>query len=114
MSRLLRYLVYAFLAALVVWAFPGHGPTGSQNGEWRSYAGDAGQHPLFAADQITRDNVKNLQVAWSWRFDNFGGGTSETTPHHGERRPLLHRRPAPERDRRQSRHRRNAVDVAAG
>src|SRR4029079_5620956 len=31
-------------------------------------------------DQITRDNVKDLQVAWTWRLDNFGGGTSGTTP----------------------------------
>ena len=38
------------------------------------------QHPLAPHDQINRDNVKDLQVAWSWRFDNFGGGTSETTP----------------------------------
>ena len=23
-------------------------------------------------DQINRDNVKNLQVAWTWKFDNYG------------------------------------------
>ena len=32
---------------------------------------------------------------------------------HGQRRPLFHRRPAPERGCRQRRHRRNVVDVAA-
>ncbi len=53
---------------------------GTKNGEWRSYAGDNGSTRYAPLDQITRDNVKDLQVAWSWKFDNFGGGTSETTP----------------------------------
>jgi quinoprotein glucose dehydrogenase len=53
---------------------------GARGGEWRSYAGEAGSTRYAPLDQINRDNVRNLQVAWSWRFDNFGGGTSETTP----------------------------------
>ncbi len=44
------------------------------------YAGEAGSTRYSPIDQINRDNFKNLQVAWSWKFDNFGGGTSETTP----------------------------------
>ena len=80
MSRLLRCLVYALLTALVVSASPGMAQQGARGGEWRSYAGEAGSSRYAPHDQINRDNVKNLQVAWSWRFDNFGGGTSETTP----------------------------------
>jgi quinoprotein glucose dehydrogenase len=80
MSRLLRSLVYALLTALVISASPGIAQQGAKGGEWRSYAGDAGSSRYAPHDQINRDNVKNLQVAWSWRFDNFGGGTSETTP----------------------------------
>ena len=115
MSRVPRYHVYAlamFLAAaLVVSAL--HAQHGAPSGEWRSYAGDNGSTRYAPLDQITRDNVKDLQVAWSWKFDNFGGGTSETTPLMvngvlyftvGPRRNVV----AVER-----RHGRDAVDVAA-
>src|SRR5437660_1073316 len=82
MSRVLRYLVCAFalLAALVFMAPAGRAQHGAKDGEWRSYAGDTGSTRYAPYDLITRDNVKDLQVAWSWKFDNFGGGTSETTP----------------------------------
>ena len=77
----LRYGCYGLLtAAAVIWAFPGLAQQGSKTGDWRSYASDLGSTRYSAADLITRDTVKNLQVAWSYRFDNVGGGTSETTP----------------------------------
>src|SRR6185503_15681718 len=80
-DRQRRYGFYGLLtAAALVGAFPGAAQQGSQAGNWRSYAGDAGSTRYSAADLITRDNVKNLQLAWSYRFDNFGGGNSETTP----------------------------------
>jgi quinoprotein glucose dehydrogenase len=66
--------------ALAFAAWPGLAQQGTKAGEWRAYSGDTGSTRYAPHDQITRDNVKNLQVAWAWRFDNFGGGTSETTP----------------------------------
>ena len=52
--------------------------------QWRSYAGDERTHRYAPHDQHKRDNVKNLQVAWTWRFDNYGTTTetitTETTP----------------------------------
>src|SRR5436190_11762066 len=78
--RVLRYSGCALLTALVLSTSAGIAQQGAKGGEWRSYAGDAGSSSYAPLDQITRDNFKNLQVAWSWRFDNFGGGTSETTP----------------------------------
>ena len=80
MSRRLRYQLCALLTALVASTSPGRAQRGATDGEWRSYAGDAGSTRYAPHDQINRDNVKNLQVAWTWKFDNFGGGTSETTP----------------------------------
>src|SRR6185503_20404247 len=80
MLRLLRYLVFALLTALVLSASPGVAQQGAKGGEWRSYAGDAGSSRYAPYDLINRDNIKDVQVAWSWRFDNFGGGSSETTP----------------------------------
>src|SRR5215470_6747354 len=82
MSRLLRYHVCALtlLFAIVLAASSLRAQHGAAtNGEWRAYAGDNGSTRYAPLDQITRDNVKDLQVAWSWKFDNFGGGTSETT-----------------------------------
>ena len=80
MPRLLRYLACTSLMALLLSTSPGIAQQGARGGEWRSYAGDAGSSRYAPLDQINRDNVRTLQVAWSWRFDNFGGGTSETTP----------------------------------
>src|SRR5690606_22630928 len=68
------------LVGLIAWGWPGAAQQGSRNGEWRAYSADPGSTRYAALDQITRDNVNDLQVAWTWRFDNFGGGTSQTTP----------------------------------
>src|ERR1044072_5779706 len=78
MSRVLRYAVCA--SALMVAVSARRAQHGAANGDGRAYAGDNGGTRYAPLDQITRDNVKDLQVAWSWKFDNFGGGTSETTP----------------------------------
>ena len=56
---------------------------GTQNGEWRSWGGDAGNTRYAPLDQIDRDNVEDLEVAWIWRSDNFGRGfefKNENTP----------------------------------
>jgi quinoprotein glucose dehydrogenase len=36
----------------------------TQNGEWRSYSGDAGSTKYSAIDQINRTNVRSLRIAW--------------------------------------------------
>jgi quinoprotein glucose dehydrogenase len=39
---------------------------GLQKGEWRFYGGDQGSGKYSPLAQITKDNVKNLKVAWTW------------------------------------------------
>jgi quinoprotein glucose dehydrogenase len=39
---------------------------GMRKGEWRFYGGDQGSSKYSPLDQINRENVKNLKVAWSW------------------------------------------------
>src|SRR4029434_2002124 len=56
----------------------GVGQTGAKTGEWRAYRGDEASTAYSPADLITKDNAKNLQVAWTWKFDNYGGAASET------------------------------------
>src|SRR6266536_3499545 len=71
-------LVLGLVVALASWSLTGVGQSGAKNGEWRAYRGDEASTAYSAADLITRDNAKNLQVAWTWKFDNYGGAASET------------------------------------
>ena len=45
---------------------------GAQEGEWRYYGADSGSTKYSPLEQIDRDNVADLQIAWRWRTDNFG------------------------------------------
>ena len=46
--------------------------TGATGGEWHYYGGDAASTRYAPLDQIDRDNVNDLQIAWRWKADNFG------------------------------------------
>ncbi|MGD2131575.1 MAG: PQQ-binding-like beta-propeller repeat protein, partial [Maricaulaceae bacterium] len=39
---------------------------GAPNGEWLTWGGDAGHTRYSALDQITLDNVDQLEIAWRW------------------------------------------------
>src|SRR5580692_8244902 len=51
-----------------------HNPPASDWLMWRRTYNGWGYSPL---DQINKDNIKNLQVAWSWSLTS---GATETTP----------------------------------
>src|SRR5688572_33130971 len=82
--------VLALLAALPLVGRSQNNPAGQAPApagptvQWRAYGGDDRTDRYSPLDQINRDNVKNLQVAWTWRFDNYGTATetitTETTP----------------------------------
>lgn len=40
--------------------------SGATDGQWPSYGGDWGSTKYSALDQINRDNVQDLEVAWRW------------------------------------------------
>jgi len=83
-----RLFAGLLLVLTFAWTLPGSGqnkPAAPRPpGEWRSYGAEEKSTRYSALDQINRDNVKNLQVAWSWKFDNYGTAaetvTTETTP----------------------------------
>src|SRR5271170_2962598 len=55
-------------------------PAGS---EWRHYASDLHSTKYSPLDQINAGNMKQLQIAWRWKSNNFGPrleGNMETTP----------------------------------
>ena len=84
MARTLRYFSCGLLIVVLIWGLPISGQNGAKNGEWPNYSGEAGSTRYSSLDQITRDNVKSLQTAWSFKFDNFGSAAEtrsmETTP----------------------------------
>jgi quinoprotein glucose dehydrogenase len=84
MAVIRRLVFLTLLMAAVSWPFTGRGQTGAKNGEWRAYSAEEASTRYSPLDQITRDNVKTLEVAWTWKFDNYGSAaqtaTTETTP----------------------------------
>jgi quinoprotein glucose dehydrogenase len=46
--------------------------SGTANGEWRYYGGDAQSTKYSPLDQINGANVGKLEVAWTWKAQNFG------------------------------------------
>ena len=64
----MRYTVNCVLVGVAIaWPAPVSGQTGARDGEWRFYAGDGGHTQYTALDQIDRDNVGELDVAWRWQ-----------------------------------------------
>lgn len=41
-------------------------PKGTENGDWRYYGGDSGSIKYSPLDQINKQNVKDLKIAWRW------------------------------------------------
>jgi quinoprotein glucose dehydrogenase len=58
-------------------------PQRAGSAEWRHYHGDLRGSRYSPLAQITKDNVRNLRIAWTWKSDNFGTPPeykNETTP----------------------------------
>ena len=62
---------------------PGYAQSGSAGSDWRAVGGDRGSSRYSSLDQINRDNVDQLTVAWTFRTDELKDGkgpTIECTP----------------------------------
>jgi hypothetical protein len=80
MSRSVQYAFLGLLIPAILFVLPLVAQKGAQEGQWPFYSSDHGSTGYSAVDLINRDNVKNLQTAWSWKFDNFGNTGTEVTP----------------------------------
>jgi quinoprotein glucose dehydrogenase len=80
MSRSLQNAFLLLLIPALLLVLPLAAQKGAKQGQWTSYSAETGSTGYSAVDLIDRDNVKNLQVAWSWKFDNFGATSTEVTP----------------------------------
>jgi len=67
--QVLRMTVRALIVAITVNAFiapvSASAQRGATDGQWRSFAADVGSTKYSSLDQIDRDNVGDLRVAWS-------------------------------------------------
>lgn len=63
---------FVVLLTGLLYTLPAAAQHGAGAGEWRVYGGDTGSTKYAALDQINRDNVKELKIAWRWKTDNFG------------------------------------------
>ena len=69
------------MAAVVI--LPTLAQQGAKNGEWRAYSAEEGSTRYSPLDQINRDTIKDLRVAWTWKSDSLlpnPQASSETTP----------------------------------
>jgi quinoprotein glucose dehydrogenase len=58
---------FAWVAVGLLWsggATPAYAQQGASSGQWSAYAGDLGATKYAPLDQITRDNVGALEIAW--------------------------------------------------
>lgn len=56
-----------FAASLLTASTPLLAQYGVSDGQWTSYAGDAGSTKYSSLDQINADNFEQLSLAWRWR-----------------------------------------------
>lgn len=71
MARLMRQgcgAIFLLLSMLGAGALAQHG---TQGPEWISYGGDRGGTRYSPLDQIDAGNVGDLEIAWTWKSDNF-------------------------------------------
>ena len=72
-SRLLPTAAWlALLASAALGTAPATAQRGAADGEWRYNGGDPGSTRYAPLDQINRDNVASLEIAWRWKAANFG------------------------------------------
>ena len=83
MPRLLRIVCLGLLIASLFWIHSYLAQQGTKGGEWRVYGGGEWSTHYSPIDQINRDNIKDLKVAWVWKSDSLlpnPQAGSETTP----------------------------------
>jgi len=62
-----RSMLYiACILILILGMTPLFGQQSAKRGEWRFYGGDNGSTKYSPLNQINKDNVKSLKIAWTW------------------------------------------------
>jgi quinoprotein glucose dehydrogenase len=70
--RAMRVRGAILVAALFVMTAEGRGQHGTVNGEWPYFGGDLGSTRYAPLDQINKDTIGDLEIAWRWSAMNLG------------------------------------------
>jgi quinoprotein glucose dehydrogenase len=65
-------LMFWLLSFIVLIVAPVSAQHGAPNGDWPYWGGDAGSTRYSALDQINKNNVQKLEIAWRWYSANYG------------------------------------------
>src|SRR5437867_7174684 len=66
-ARAVAWLIALATVGAVGWALTARGASSlPARGEWPAYGGTHANARYSSLDQITRDNVKQLRIAWRW------------------------------------------------
>jgi quinoprotein glucose dehydrogenase len=65
-------LLLALTVALAAHGANAQNPGADESAEWRYVGGDAAHTRYSPLDQIDASNFERLEIAWTWRGDNFG------------------------------------------
>ena len=90
-ALVLLFSTVSFLGGTLIWSLLGlsddltiHGKaevvranSGGIGSNWRAYGGDAGGNRYVAADQINRDNVDQLEIAWTHQSGTLNNRSDE-------------------------------------
>ena len=83
MSTTIKALSLAIATMLVLMTSPislSQQGTSVYEGDWPSWAGSSNASRYSPLDQITAENVENLEIAWRWSTQGFGPGTDFVNP----------------------------------
>jgi len=83
MTRLPRWVCFGIALTFLFSNTQTQGQQGAKNGEWPVYGGDEGSTRYSPLDQINRDTIQSMRVAWVWKADSLQPNpspNSETTP----------------------------------
>ena len=83
MSTTIKALSSAITTMLVLLMSPislGQQGTSVFEGDWPSWAGSSNASRYSPLDQITAENVEDLEIAWRWSTQGFGPGTDFVNP----------------------------------
>lgn len=68
--NMMRLILLFSAVGLLFSCQPHEEPVSGESREWRYYQGDPGRNQYSVLDQITRDNVDGLEVAWTYKTND--------------------------------------------
>jgi len=79
-KKVISFLATTVLASMASPVSFSQQGTSVYEGDWPSWAGSSNASRYSPLDQITAENVNDLEIAWRWSTQGFGPGTDFVNP----------------------------------